>query len=183
MNPKTQVSIASVYEPHYGMQILLLLAFLIPAIFFLLTEHLTLKRIRPENRKMSPGLVWLQLIPLLGQIWQFFVVVKIAGSIKKETISWYIEPLFGVDAVTVEQGNRRPTRAMGLTYCTLTVVVPVLSLITDLRIIWSPADRAFATLETAVGFLALACMASWIIYWVQLVIWGGKLKRGKPALA
>src|ERR1700730_6662779 len=103
MNPKAQASIASVYEPHYGMQVLLFLAFLIPAIFFLLTEHVTMKRIRPENRKMSPGLVWLQLIPLLGQIWQFFVVVNIAGSIKKETISWYIEPLFGVDAVTVER--------------------------------------------------------------------------------
>ena len=183
MNPKSQVSIASVYEPHYGQQILLFLAFLIPAIFFLLTEHLTLKRIRPENRKMSPGLIWLQLIPLLGQIWQFYVVVKIAGSINKEVISWYIEPLFGVDAVTVERGNRRPTQAMGLTYCTLSVAFPVLSVVSVTGLIWTPADHAYETAETTVGFLAFVCIACWIIYWVQLVIWGSKLKRGRPALA
>ena len=50
------------------LQIILLLVFVVIAVLFLLTQQNTLKAVKPENRLMQPGLVWLQLIPLLGQI-------------------------------------------------------------------------------------------------------------------
>lgn len=39
------------------------IVFVVVAILFLLTQHNTLKAIQPQNRAMSPGEVWLQLIP------------------------------------------------------------------------------------------------------------------------
>jgi heme/copper-type cytochrome/quinol oxidase subunit 2 len=60
---------------------------LIPGIFFLLTQQNTLKEIHPQNRTMSPGEVWLQLIPLFNIVWSFIVVSRIAESLKRELAS------------------------------------------------------------------------------------------------
>jgi len=122
MNPRANVSIADVYDPHYGLQLILLLCFLVPAILFLFTQHRTLQRIKPENRSMLPSLVWLQLIPVLGQLWQFFVVARISDSIGREMASRNEHPVFGADALIVEQGIKRPTKGIGLAYCILTVI-------------------------------------------------------------
>src|ERR1700729_3133135 len=102
------------------LQLILLAAFLVPAIFFLLTQQNTVKLVKPENRLMQPGLVWLQLIPLLGLLWQFFVITRIAGSIKNELASWHNESIFGADAVAVE-GGVKPTLGIGIAYAILNV--------------------------------------------------------------
>lgn len=41
-----------------------------------------LKRVPAEHQKMSPGLVWLLLIPLFNMVWLFFVVINTSGSFK-----------------------------------------------------------------------------------------------------
>jgi hypothetical protein len=65
-----------------------------------------------------PGLVWLQLIPLVGQVWQFFVVARISSSIRKGLTAEYENTVFGADAAVVQKGvANRPTLAMGLAYC------------------------------------------------------------------
>jgi hypothetical protein len=56
------------------LQLLLLLIVLVPAVLFLLTEYNTVRAVRTENRLINPGLIWVQLIPFIGQIWQFLVV-------------------------------------------------------------------------------------------------------------
>ena len=38
----------------------------------------------PDNRTMAPGLVWLNLVPLLNLVWQFVTVVQVGGSLKRE---------------------------------------------------------------------------------------------------
>lgn len=58
--------------------------FLIIIFLFVLTQYKTLALIRPENRRMHPMLVWLQLIPLFGIFWQFYVIRYIAEAIRKE---------------------------------------------------------------------------------------------------
>ena len=68
-------------------EILIILVFgfgiiLIPTVFFLLTQQNILKNIQTQNRAMHPGEVWLQLIPIFGSIWAFFVVSRIAESIQ-----------------------------------------------------------------------------------------------------
>jgi hypothetical protein len=53
-------------------------------VFYLLTLQKALSRCSPENRAMAPGMVWLQLIPLFGLVWQFFNVINIAKSLGAE---------------------------------------------------------------------------------------------------
>ena len=147
------------------LQIILLAVVLIPAIFFLLTEHRTLNLVRPENRRMLPGLVWLQLIPLLGQVWQFFVVARIAGSIKKELESPRGDSIIGLsDVFAASSSGRRPTLGIGIAYCTLNALA-VLMLF------------ASTNVPQRDGLLSLAGMICWIIYWVQLAGCKKKLKQ------
>jgi hypothetical protein len=57
---------------------------LLPTIFYLLTLHRTLDKCSPDVRTMSPGLVWLLLVPMFNLIWHFFVVTAMARSLDAE---------------------------------------------------------------------------------------------------
>jgi hypothetical protein len=57
---------------------------LVVMVFYLLTLQKALNRCSPENRAMAPGMVWLQLIPVFGLVWQFFNVINIAKSLGAE---------------------------------------------------------------------------------------------------
>jgi hypothetical protein len=73
------------YEPWMIWEFLLIVVpFFIIIILFLLTQYSTLKLVRPANRCIHPTLVWLQLIPFFGILWQFYVICKIADSIRNE---------------------------------------------------------------------------------------------------
>jgi hypothetical protein len=60
------------------------LVILVITVFYLLTLHRALGHCRPRNRKMEPGMVWLTLIPCFPLIWNFFIVNRIAESLRKE---------------------------------------------------------------------------------------------------
>jgi hypothetical protein len=146
-----------------ALQFILLAAVLIPAIFFLLTEHKTLQLIRPWNRRMLPGLVWLQLIPLFGQIWQFFVVIRIAASIRKELESPRGDSIIGVSDIFAAGAGRKPTLGIGIAYCILHALA-VLMLFSSTNV----PERD--------GLFSLAGMVCWIIYWVKLAGFKKKLQ-------
>ena len=150
-------------------QLILLVCLLIPAILFLLTQQNTLKLIRPENRTMAPGLVWLQLIPLVGQIWQFFVVSRIAASIQRELAAGDDGSILGfADVAAVETAGDRPTQGVGMAYCILSVIMIVLN----------GFFRVQGGLMLAIGaFASLGTIVCWIVYWVQLGGWKRKLKQ------
>lgn len=135
-------------------QFLLLFAFIIPAIFFLISQQNTLKAIQPANRLMEPGMVWLQLIPLFGMIWQFFVVNRIAESIQRE--------LTGRMGIAQQQPvqnafGQNPTQSAGVAYCVLFC----------LSVVPYPLLR---------GLFSLGCVICWIIYWVELVKYKNKIR-------
>ena len=88
--------------------IIIFIIWLIPRIFYCLTLQNTLNEVSPENRRMSPGQVWLILIPIFGLIWQFLMVGWIADSLAAEFRSRNIQ----VD-------EQRPGYNVGLTYCIL----------------------------------------------------------------
>jgi hypothetical protein len=90
---------------------------LLPKIFYLITLQKTMNAIRPEFRKMPPGQVWLELIPLFGMVWQFFNVINVSDSLKKE-----------FDARGIPTAEERPAYPIGLTFCILFCcsVVPIL---------------------------------------------------------
>ena len=142
------------------MQILLLLLFVFSAILFLLTQQVTFQRIRPQNRLMSPGLVWLQCIPLFGLIWQFIVVSRLSGSIQNEFVSRGDDSASGLPSpeIAVHLNKRRPTFFLGLGYC--------IFLTAGLLIDFSFRLEGFMIDATTIIFLVgLVC---WIVYWVQL---------------
>ena len=54
------------------------------SIFFYLTLSRCLKQIKPRNRTMEPGQVWLNFIPLFGLVWFILTILKISESLKNE---------------------------------------------------------------------------------------------------
>src|SRR5262245_49376745 len=67
-----------------GVLCVILIIALVIAIFFLLTLSTALSRCRPRNRTMEPGMVWLNLVPLLNIVWQFITVLRVAESLENE---------------------------------------------------------------------------------------------------
>ena len=148
------------------LQIALLFAFVIPAILFFLAQQRILQVISPENREMSPGSVWLQLIPFFGMVWQFFVVTRIAHSVFKEMVSKMGESILDHSQVQIEGKDESPIYSIGIAYCILTTVAVIINYST--RHSTSPL-RLFGSL------LFLTGMICWIIYWVRLVNTKNKL--------
>lgn len=145
------------------LQLILFGAFLIIGIFFLLTEQNTLRTIRTENRRLLPGLVWLQLIPVFGQIWQFVVVVRIAGSIRREIASWENDSILGAEASAIALGSHRPTLGIGITYCILDVLYIASLFLTDRSALF--------------GLIGIASVVCWVSYWVSLAGYKKKLRQ------
>jgi len=91
---------------------------ILPMVFFLLTLQRALSKCSPANRTMSPGLVWLQIIPFFGFIWQFFVVFAVANSLDNEFAARRI------------QEEPKPGQSLGLAMCITRVctVIPFLGI-------------------------------------------------------
>jgi len=158
-------------------QILLLAIFVLPAIFFILTQQQTLKVVRREYRELSPVLVWLQLIPIFSYFWVFVVVTRIADSLSKEIIVRQEDSILGIpDFDAVGAINRRPTYKIGMAYCFLYVACPVCVILVNLFAAPGSGmiDQVF---PFVLGIILLAMMACWIVYWVQLAQNKRKLER------
>src|SRR5512136_1477283 len=64
--------------------IVLLGACLLPAIFFFLNLQNLLNNVSPANQGMSPGLVWLNFIPIFNLGWFIYTVIKVKDSVSAE---------------------------------------------------------------------------------------------------
>jgi hypothetical protein len=141
---------------YIGMAIFAVIAISV-AILFLLNQHNTLKAIQPENRLISPGQVWLQLIPIFNLVWRFIVVTRVSDSIKREFESWQNDSILGLpDAQAAQLLNERPTYNIGIAYCVLAccTMIPILG-----------------------AFAAIAYLVCWIIYWVRLAEYRRMIER------
>ena len=121
---------------------------------------------------MAPGLVWLQLIPLFGQVWQFFVVARISGSIGRELQSPRGDSILGVEDVLVTTVTRKhPALGIGVAYSTLSW----LCLLVDVGTVAARRNGSDTGL-LLVGLFAWATIICWIIYWARLAWYKRKLK-------
>jgi hypothetical protein len=84
---------------------------IVVGVFYLLTVQKALSRCSPQNRTLSPGLVWLMLIPAFGLIWHFFIVINVAKSLHAEFVMRNM----------VEEPS--PGQGIGLAACILMVIV------------------------------------------------------------
>ena len=97
--------------------LLIVLLVVIPKIFYLLTLQNTLKAVSVQNRKMPPGQVWLEIIPLFSLVWQFYNVINVSDSIRNECL-----------ARGIVMDEERPAYSIGLAHCILACcgVIPFL---------------------------------------------------------
>jgi hypothetical protein len=93
-----------------AIQLLFLLAFLVPYVFFLLTLYRAAAQISIGNRRLIPAQVWLLLIPLFNLIWMFVVINKLASSIKSEC-----------DRLHIAYSQPTPTKDIGNIYALLAI--------------------------------------------------------------
>ncbi|MDB5312800.1 MAG: hypothetical protein JWO38_7002 [Gemmataceae bacterium] len=136
-----------------------LVAGLYLTISFLSAVARVLRRVDPENRRMEPGGVWLNLIPVFNLVWAAVTVERVAESIRNEYLSR------GMDGP--REGYGRPA---GLTVVVLLTVGSFLELV-------STAGRAAAVLFPLV-LVYLIAFIYWIVYWVQLNRYTRELKSG-----
>lgn len=147
-----------------GDQTFFIATFLLLGSFFL-TQHLVLSAIRRVNRRMAPGFVWLQYLPLIGNFWQFMVVIEISRSAVRQRFTFVDESLLGVADHGVRIGSH-PTLAMGLASAILSNLTVIL-LFTDV-------PDSFRIVPAA---LATASVVTWVVYWIQLLLLRRKLIR------
>ena len=102
--------------------LILLLIFVGPTIFYLLTLQNALQRCQPQNRFLSPGNVWLLLIPIFHAFWNFVIVINISKSIGSEIKDREI------------MGPPYPGKGVGLAMCILhiLVIIPVIGIISGI---------------------------------------------------
>jgi hypothetical protein len=111
---------------------------LLPWFFFLMNLQNLLEQVSAPNRRMSPGLVWLNFIPVFNLGWFVYTIIKVRDSVAAEFESrgWLIDGDLGYN--------------VGLTAGVL--------LIAGFFISWIPF----------IGWvLPLAFIIAWIIYWLK----------------
>jgi hypothetical protein len=131
--------------------------FLLPWFFFLLNLQSLLNEISPPNRRMPPGHVWLNFIPLFHLGWFIYTVIKVRDSLAAEFESrgWTPDGDLGYN--------------VGLTAGILWIAA--------LFIGWIPF----------IGWvLPLAGVVCWIIYWLKVSDLKRRLERppvwGRPGV-
>ncbi|MEX0988141.1 MAG: hypothetical protein WD052_11745, partial [Bacteroidales bacterium] len=92
----------------------------LPLIYYLLTLQSILKEVSPENRKMEPEQVWLSLIPLFGIIWQYYIVARLADSLRLE-----------FNKRNIYSNEARPGYQTGIIFCILIscIIIPYIGVL------------------------------------------------------
>ena len=159
-------------EEFYRTQLTMLIAYgvgLTAFILFLVTQQKVLRAIPAVNRALRPGLVWLQLIPLFGLLWQFVVVIRTADSIKKTQLP---------DDPDGQPGEKPSTLTIGRSYCIVnTAFVSAFFICGSIprtgqwnlhKTIWGGYYSDFLQ-EMVIPLLLLsAAIICWVSYWVRL---------------
>jgi|GEM_PF-1126736 len=100
--------------------IILGLVSLVVCILYLITLQSCFATLPEKHRELSPGLVWLLLVPLFNLVWVFIVVLKLSSSFKNA---------FAERGVTTEVGSC--SQGIGLAYCILCCcsVIPLVNFV------------------------------------------------------
>ena len=91
---------------------------IVVAVLYLLNLQNLMKSIKEENREVSPGNVWLMLIPLFSIVYAFILYPKISASIKKEFESREMD--------TAGDGAKTLGLALAITGAAAILPIPVL---------------------------------------------------------
>ncbi|MCU0431969.1 MAG: hypothetical protein MUC87_00785 [Bacteroidia bacterium] len=124
---------------------------------FIINLSNALKQVAPHNRKISPGQMWLILIPIFGTIWAFIIVPRIADSLVAE-----------YQRRRMHYEEERLGYQSGMAWA-------VLGAMTYIRTF---ADLAQIPFIGAIGSLAgLGALIFFIVYWVKIARYKNELRR------
>jgi hypothetical protein len=132
--------------------------------FYISAMQTALLECAPTNQNMKPALVWLQLPPLLGVIWQFYVIRALRASFVNE---WRSRGFAGHPA---------PGKRLGLVKAIVDSVALML-LVACLTVafrqdpshdIWSTPDYLRFYLFLASLVMILVSFALFVTYWVNV---------------
>jgi len=99
---------AGVYGIFFFLVIVVSLGAIVGFIFYLLFLQNLLRQISPQNQKIQPGHVWMQMIPGYGLYYQFVIINKVAESLKAE-----------LEDKGIRCNEARPGFQLGLVMCIL----------------------------------------------------------------
>ncbi len=140
-------------------------------VFFLITLQRALERCSPENRAMAPGLVWLELIPVLGFIWQIFVAIAVGRSLGSEYRARKIP------------GPARPGQSLGIASGALNLAGTVLFIVVLILAATNTGvgpyyEEDLLPLYLILGglLLGLAGLVVWVVYWVKIHDYSSRLQ-------
>ncbi len=134
---------------------------IVVTIFYLLALQHALERCSCANRTMTPGLVWLLLVPLFQEVWAFLVVIALGRSLGNEFRSR------GLAAPS------RPGQSLGLAMAAVGASGYVLGLglytIAVVELVRGDGlSSGWLSLGSVVLLLVLARLVLLIIYWVTI---------------
>lgn len=133
---------------------------LLVTIFFLIGQMKAIQACSPRNQAMSPGLVWLNLVPILNLVWPFVTVIQVGNSLQREFRDRGLDRGGGYG------------KALGVLMYVLALFSPCFS--------YGGLGAAFAVDDSDTspiilvagggigGLFALAYLILWIVYWVKI---------------
>ncbi|MSR52306.1 MAG: hypothetical protein EXS09_03325 [Gemmataceae bacterium] len=139
--------------------------------FFTRTLTRTQREVNVSNRDISPRALWwsvfLNLIPLLGPLWEIFVVLKLSSSIRKE----FAERGWN----TKSEGFGRTVGLIwalgGLLYMPIAILQMYLFLNGDVS-----TAVMLSAIETPISMLLLICF---VLFWIQIAQYGTRFRAGQ----
>lgn len=138
------------------------------AILFLLTLMRTLQLVRPRNQAMSPGLVWLNLAPVVNIVWPFLTVVWIARSL---------------DAEYRDRGMHQPGEDYGKKVGLTGLITYYASYIVGYAVYLIGLVNALPPLAVVGGGLMLlaflAYIVTFVLYWVKIAGFRKELQESR----
>jgi hypothetical protein len=188
MNNKLQGLLAAAAAVLICVGVVLVLG-LVLMILFCVTLQRTQTEVRPRNRQIPPGLVWLHLIhlgsiiplvgPLIGlggSVWDLIMVLKLSGSLQRE-FEDRGEPSgggYGKAVGLIWAGSGMVTGVLGIAYAIIEQVGGI-----------NPVGNEPVVIGIGLLFLALwlTGLVCWIIYWVQMAGYGRQLRERRREYA
>jgi hypothetical protein len=123
---------------------------------FLAAADRAIKRVEPENRRIDPGMIWLNLIPLFNLLWMVVTIERLGESIRNEFIS---------------RGRHKNSESYGKTSGLAFMILFGIGL-------------PFALGETPCVLLFwFFAFIYWIVYWVQISGYARRLQTEPTAFA
>jgi hypothetical protein len=144
----------------FGCGGLVFFVMLLLTIFYLVSLMKAVQACSPRNQAMAPGLVWLNLVPVLNLVWPFVTVVQVGNSLQRE-----------FRARGMDRGG-----GYGKVLGVLTYVLSLFSSFVSLAalgvaIVVDDSDDSPMILFAGSGvgnLIGLGFLVMWIVYWVQI---------------